>query len=53
MFRHALMRVNAAGGYPRAYLNNLHHLVNGTTLDPVSTQASRSYEQPDFPRVGQ
>jgi hypothetical protein len=53
VFRHSLMRVNAAGGYPRAYLDNLHHLVNGTTLDPVSTQASRTYTQPDFPRVGQ
>jgi hypothetical protein len=38
VFRHALMRAGMTGGYERAYIVNLHHLVEGTTLDPVSTQ---------------
>ena len=33
VFRHAQMRVNTNGGYPRAYVVNMHHLVSGTTLD--------------------
>ena len=37
VFRHALMRAGMTGGYDRAYTVNLHHLVEGTTLDPVST----------------
>ena len=53
VFRHAQMRANMAGGYPRVYVANLHHLVNGATLDPLSTQPSGSYQQPDYPRVGQ
>jgi hypothetical protein len=51
--RHAQMRVNMAGGYPRAYVVNQHHLVNGASLDPVSTRRAGSFEQPDYPRVGQ
>jgi hypothetical protein len=51
--RHAQMRVDVAGGYPRAYVVNQHHLVNGASLDPVSTRPTGSYEQPDYPRVGQ
>jgi hypothetical protein len=39
VFRHALMRVNAAGGYPPAYVANLHHLVNGKTLGLPSSYA--------------
>ena len=54
VFRHALMRVSAAGGRPLVHRANLHHLVNGTTLDPVSTQATTgSYIRPHFPRAGQ
>ena len=54
MFRHSLMRVSAAGGYPPAHLANLHHLVNGATLDPVSTKPyTGSYIRARFPRAGQ
>ncbi len=53
VFRHALIRVGANGGYPRAYVTNLHHLVNGATLDSLSTRPSGNFQQPDFPRVGQ
>lgn len=37
VFRHALMRVNSGGGYPRAYSVGRRHMVEGATLDPVST----------------
>ena len=37
VFRHAQMRAAMTGGYPRAYVVNLHHLVSGATLDPVTT----------------
>jgi hypothetical protein len=37
VFRHALMRVNQTGGYERAYLVGRAHMVEGTSLDPVST----------------
>ncbi len=55
VFRHAQMRVNAAGGYAPAYVANLHHLVNGATLDPVSTEpyTTGSYIKARFPRAGQ
>jgi hypothetical protein len=54
VFRHAQMRVNMGDGYPRAYVVGLRHLVNGSTLDPVSTQPSTgSYVGPHFPRAGQ
>jgi hypothetical protein len=54
VFRHALMRMGIAGGLSPAYKANLHHLVNGRMLDPLSTEPSTgSYAQPDFPRVGQ
>ena len=51
--RHAQMRASMAGGYPRAYEVNLHHLVDGASLDAVTTRSPGSFEQPDFPRVGQ
>ena len=53
VFRHAQMRVNMAGGYPRVYVVNVHHLVNGTTLAPVTAHPSGTFKQPDYPRVGQ
>ena len=54
VFHHTQMRANAGGGYPRAYVVGLHHLVNGSTLDPVNTQPyARSYVGPHFPRAGQ
>ena len=54
VFRHAKMRADAAGGYPPVYVANVHHLVDGTTLDPVSPQPfTGNYKQPNFPRVGQ
>ena len=37
VFRHDLMRMGATGQL-RPYLTNLRHLVEGTSLDPVSTQ---------------
>jgi len=37
VFRHALMRVHSGGGYPRAYSVGRRHMVEGATLDPVST----------------
>ena len=53
VFRHAQMRANAAGGYAPAYLAGLHHLVNGATLAPLSTEPStRSYVKARFPRAG-
>ena len=38
VFRHAQMRATMNGGHPRAYVVNTYHLVDGTTLDPVTTQ---------------
>ncbi len=47
-FRHALM----TGGLDRAYVVNLHHLVEGTTLDPVSTQPySGTSASPNYARA--
>jgi hypothetical protein len=37
VFRHAQMRAAINGGSPRVYVVNLHHLVNGATLDRVTT----------------
>ena len=37
VFRHALMRVNGGDGYPLAYVVGQRHMVEGATLDPVST----------------
>ena len=53
VFRHALMRAGIAGGLSPAYKANLHHLVNGRTLDPVSTEPGGPFSQPDLPRVGE
>jgi hypothetical protein len=54
VFRHAQMRAAAAGGYPPVYVANVHHLVNGTTLGPLSTEQSTtgSYIEARFPRAG-
>ncbi len=51
-FRHALMRVERAGGYPRAYVVGRAHMVEGTTLDPVSTSpyGTAPYDPPNYPR---
>ncbi len=38
VFRHAEMRAGMNGGHPRAYVVNVHHLVNGATLSPLTTQ---------------
>ena len=40
-FRHALMRVDGAGGYPRAYVVGQRHMAEGATLDPVRTNPYR------------
>ncbi len=52
VFRHALIRVNQTGGYERAYLVGRMHLVEGTTLDPVSTSpyGITQYKEPKYPR---
>jgi hypothetical protein len=52
VFRHALMRVSQAGGYERAYLAGQAHFVQGTTLDPASTNpyGTAPYKQPRYPR---
>ena len=46
VFRHALMRAGMTGGYDRAYTGNLHHLVEGTTLDPVTVPPSPATYEP-------
>lgn len=46
VFRHALMRAGMTGGYDRAYTGNLHHLVEGTTLDPVTTLPNPATYEP-------
>jgi hypothetical protein len=38
VFRHAQMRAGVNGGYPRVYVVNMHHLVNGATLSPLTTR---------------
>ena len=52
VFRHALMRVNGNGGYDRAYVVGRAHMVEGTTLDPVSTSpyGTAPYDAPNYPR---
>jgi hypothetical protein len=51
-FRHALMRAGMTGGLDRTYVVNLHHLVEGTTLDPVSTQPySGTSASPNYARA--
>jgi hypothetical protein len=52
VFRHALMRVNAGEGHPRAYAVGRLHQVEGATLDPVSTNpyGTASYKEPLYPR---
>jgi len=52
VFRHALIRVNGGDGYPRAYIVGQRHLVEGATLDPVSTNpyGTAPYKAPNYPR---
>jgi hypothetical protein len=52
VFRHALMRVASNGGYDRAYVVGRAHMVEGTTLDPVSTSpyGTAPYDAPNYPR---
>jgi hypothetical protein len=52
VFRHALMRVGLAGGYERAFIVGRVHMVEGTTLDPVSTNpyGTAPYDEPNYPR---
>jgi hypothetical protein len=52
VFRHALMRVHSGGGYSRAYVVGQLHMVEGTTLDPASTNpyGTASYKPPKYPR---
>ena len=52
VFRHALMRVNSAGGYERTYVVGRAHMVEGATLDPVSTNpyGTAPYDAPNYPR---
>ena len=52
VFRHTLMRVNSGDGYPLAYIVGRHHLVEGATLDPFSTNpyGTASYKAPNYPR---
>ena len=52
VFRHALMRVNSGDGYPRAYIVGQRHMVEGATLDPVSTNpyGTAPYNAPNYPR---
>lgn len=52
VFRHALMRVKGNGGYDRAYVVGRAHIVEGTTLDPVSTSpyGTAPYDAPNYPR---
>ena len=38
VFHHAQMRAGVNGGHPRVYVVNMHHLVNGTTLSPLTTR---------------
>lgn len=50
VFRHALMRVH--GDHPRAYSVGQRHIVEGTTLDLVSTNpyGTARYDAPNYPR---
>lgn len=52
VFRHAQMRVAAAGGHPRAYVVGRAHMIEGTTLEPVSTSpyGTGPYRAPHYPR---
>ncbi|HEX5641163.1 MAG TPA: hypothetical protein VFZ86_02360 [Thermoleophilia bacterium] len=52
VFRHALMRVNGGDGYPLASIVGRYHMVEGATLDPVSTNpyGTASYKAPHYPR---
>ena len=52
VFRHAQMRVNAGGGYPREYVVGKLHLVEGSTLGPADTNpyGTARYKEPKYPR---
>ena len=51
VFRRDLMRMGATGQL-RPYLTNLRHLVEGTTLDPVSTQPyAGTFVSPNYARA--
>ena len=52
VFRHALMRVDSGNGYPRAYRVGQRHMIEGTTLDPMSTNpyGTAAYDAPNYPR---